>query len=178
MKKFKLSFIGVAVCFMLFAVGIKIAATQEAVNLTGTWELSLTLFGDEWDGGKYVERGKDYEFYICHTPEIPWDYLTPNLLFYFTDDPNDPFYGFAQGGFFGLFKENVGHLEPDINLGREMMIGKISRDGTVLKGDGIGFDSNYYRGSIWTYNIKAEKIGDLPGELNFICDILTSASSE
>jgi len=129
-------------------------------NLQGTWSGTVPVKDTDWNGKKESDR-VTFIFYIYQTPYVPDE---PNLTVVPADDPSDPFDGFVQGKVFSLYKNNK-HAEKfgGLNVGREIIIGTLSKDGKTLTGSGIGFDSNTEWGSTWSYTFKAKKTSnDVP----------------
>ena len=140
-------------------------STYTPYNLDGTWEISGTSRDVNWSGERSAGTIRNVTVYICQDDDVVLD-DEPNLFLYSEGDvePFDPFYGFVRGSLFSLYKENADNCIGafDFNLGREMITGFIHNDGNRLRGKGVGFDSDYDCGSVWSYSIRARRVGDLP----------------
>lgn len=153
------STLGLILALITFCLtSLTIAQPPSPPNLTGWWEFSVNNVDRNWWGEK--ER----EFISCTAYityiDPPLEPTEPNLTIDLTDSDDD-FIGFAHDHMFSFYKENIDNCGgPDVNFGREIIVGWVNEDGTRMRGKGMGFDSNPDCGGTWSYVFMARKISE------------------
>jgi hypothetical protein len=138
------------------------AAAQQPVptpqDLDGTWEIRGIGRISDW-GGTSEHNAWSSTATVTYFPGVS-DPTTPNLIVDVLGTDDD-LIGYAHGDTFAFYKENIDNCggDPD-NFGREIIIGRLSRNGNRISAEGIGFDSNPDCGGTWSYTLVGRKISE------------------
>jgi len=127
-------------------------------DLTGTWEVHMIGEGTDW--GEDPEHGAGSVTLTFTFIGGVVDPTEPNLIVD-VPDSDDDFVGFARDDMFAVHKENIDNCGGSaLNLGREVITGRMNNKGTRFKAKGMGFDSNPECGGTWSYTLIAKKVSD------------------
>lgn len=131
-----------------------VSAQPSIPNLQGTWDCSLSVTDQKWDGSKEVTNMKK-NGYISQSSYEPYQ---PNLFM-----PSDgstegegPFEGLVQGNIFFFSKI---YQKDDLIIGREIITGTVNKSLNSISGNGMGF---YYNPDLdtWSYKMKCKKLSN------------------
>ncbi len=137
---------------LCFASSISAQQLPPVPNLHGTWELLIVSDDTDWNGNSYTYRATAR----VHIYQLSTEYHqgTPNIQAVVEGDEDRPLDGFVLGNNLVLY----GSRDEPGNVGRDVFVGKVAKDGTELQGTNTGFDSNFGGGTWVSLRFKLTKV--------------------